>query len=337
MKSTHKCPVVEVKMEKHPNADTLSVVRVDEYTVGVKTEDWVRHQWRNKEGKCYGIYIPPDSVVDITRPEFVFLSGLSKDGKTARITVKKFRGIQSFGLLIPAPDDAVLGEDYVEKLGVTHYEPEMQITMGGNNERPPSALVSIPKYDVDTARKYGHLFTPGEIVFITEKVHGANATYVWLDGRIWVKSRTFWKAQDEKCPWWRAYHNTPSIEKFCRENPGCRIHGEILGVQPLRYGFTPGNTGFAAFDITDESGKYLDAAEFLATAKMYKIPTVPIMGFFTWNNFDEIAMMAEGKTRWPGVDHTKEGIVIVPEHERWNEEIGRVKLKIVGFGYLEKS
>lgn len=33
----------------------------------------------------------------------------------------------------------------------------------------------------------------------------------------------------------------------------------------------------------------------------------------------------------------REGCVVRPLHERWNEEVGRVCLKIVGDGYLEKD
>ena len=82
MKSTHLVEVVPIRLEPHPNADSLSVVRVfDGYTCCVRTADWV--------GKTKGAYIPPDSVVDSSRAEFAFLAGHE------RIKVKKLRGIVS--------------------------------------------------------------------------------------------------------------------------------------------------------------------------------------------------------------------------------------------------
>jgi RNA ligase (TIGR02306 family) len=331
MKSTHKCEVVPVALLPHENADTLSLVKIDGYIVGVKTADWI--------GIEKGIYIPPESVVDVTRPEFTFLAPLSKDGKTARVKVKKFRGIQSFGLLIPAPNDAVIGEDYAERLGVTHYEPEFEICMGGDNERPPVELANVTKYDIDTARKYAKLFVPGEMVFVTSKLHEANATYSWVDGRIWVKSRSFWKKESEICPWWMTYYNTPSIKKFCEENPGWRLHGEMLGCQgkDYEYGYSKNKPGFAAFDISKPDGTFVGPQEFFLTCHEYSIPTVNLMYVGPWIGLDEIAKMASGKYTYNGYEHTLEGVVICPQEERWDCEVGRVKLKIVSFDYLNKD
>jgi len=62
--------------------------------------------------------VVPDSIVDVSRPEFSFLStrGDVKDGKL-RIRVSKFRGTLSMGLLIPAPQGMVEGDDAAEFLG----------------------------------------------------------------------------------------------------------------------------------------------------------------------------------------------------------------------------
>ena len=87
-KSTHRVEVVPITLEPHPNADTLSIVRVFAgYTVCVRTTDW--------QGRALGAYVPPDSLVDTTRPEFAFLA----DGKRARqrIKVKKLRGVAAWG------------------------------------------------------------------------------------------------------------------------------------------------------------------------------------------------------------------------------------------------
>ena len=118
MNSTHRVEVVPVTLETHPNAETLSIVRVWSYTVVVKTADW--------QGLTRGAYIPPDSVVP-DNETFAFLGG-----KT-RITVRRFRGVISYGLLVPAPEGAQIGDDVAERIrvthyGVTHYEPPLQLS-----------------------------------------------------------------------------------------------------------------------------------------------------------------------------------------------------------------
>ena len=81
-KSTHVVEVVPVTLEPHPNADSLSIVHVWDYTVCVRTEDW--------RGRPMGAYIPPDSLVDTSREEFAFLR---EEGKTLhRVRAKRFRG-----------------------------------------------------------------------------------------------------------------------------------------------------------------------------------------------------------------------------------------------------
>ena len=123
--STHKCEVVPVVLEKHPNADTLSVVQVFGYPVVVRTADW--------EGKTKGVYLPPDSVVDVTRPEFAFLASGTKTQH--RVKAIKLRGVYSFGLLMPVADDAEIGDDWAELYGVEHYEPAMKRTCTGRKCR----------------------------------------------------------------------------------------------------------------------------------------------------------------------------------------------------------
>lgn len=53
--SIFKVEVVPITLEPHPNAETLSVVKVFDYAVCVRTADW--------KDKLLGAYIPPDSVV----------------------------------------------------------------------------------------------------------------------------------------------------------------------------------------------------------------------------------------------------------------------------------
>src|SRR4051812_40299573 len=107
-KSTHKVEVVPVVMKPHENASALSIVSAFGYTVCVKTEDW--------KDIPLAAYIPPDSICPDT-PEFAFL------GTNKRIRVRKMRGVFSYGLLVPAPKGAKIGDNVAEALGIIHYEP----------------------------------------------------------------------------------------------------------------------------------------------------------------------------------------------------------------------
>lgn len=191
--STHKAEVVPVVLEKLEGSDFLSVAKVYGYTCVCRTEDW--------QGIDRAVYLPPDSVVDATRPEFAFLlPQAAADGK-ARIKAKKLRGCLSFGLLVPAPAGAGVGQDLAAELGVTHYQPKPKgggksgLFLGGEDSGAPPG-VYCPTYDLESGRRYAHLaFEPGEPVVITEKLHGCNARYCFKDGVMYCGSRTNWKKE----------------------------------------------------------------------------------------------------------------------------------------------
>ncbi|MCH7604966.1 RNA ligase (ATP) [Patescibacteria group bacterium] len=316
MTSTHKVEVVAVTLQDHPNADTLSVVKVFGYSVCVRTEDW--------QGVDKGAYIPPDSIVP-DLPEYEFL------GKHKRIRVKRLRGVISMGMLMPAPEGSELGDDVAEKMQVTHYEPSMTFRSGGDSETPPR--IYSPKYDVETFYRYPELIKPGEMVVATEKIHGANARFVWFEDRMWCGSKTTWRKQDESSAWWKALKFNTSLENFCKENPGIVVYGEVYGpVQKLKYG-TASQIKVAVFDLLrkDEWIPYLEAKK-LAPGLDW-VPEIYV------GPFDEEKMraLADGQSLIKTADHVREGIVVKPLEERQDLQIGRVQLKLVSNAYLEKA
>lgn len=310
--STHKVEVVPVTLRPHPNADSLSIVQVWGYTVCVRTADWL--------GVDRGAYIPPDSIVDSTRPEFAFLAGHE------RVRVKKLRGVVSMGLLVRAPDGAELGQDVMETLGVKHYEPPPRTGTGG--EAAPAPSIYAPCYDVESARRYWHLFADGEPVIVTEKIHGANGRWLFDGDRLHAGSRTEWKREGGSI-WWEALERCPWLGNWLRGHPNLVVYGEVFGrVQDLRYGRA---LDVAVFDIMDGS-TWLDAGE--ARTVGYGLQWVPVLAETEWR-WPDIAQHAEGQSTL--ADHVREGCVVKPLVERTHEEIGRVQLKIVGNGYLERA
>lgn len=308
VKSTHKAEVVPVVLEPHPDADTLSVVRVGGYSVCARTNDW--------QGVDRAVYVVPDSVVDTRRPEFSFLADKAKADGSYRVRAMRLRGVLSEGLLVPAPAGAELGEDLAGRLGVTRYEPDEEgetkekFVTGGEQESGPDLDTGPAKYDVDALKGNMGVFADGEPVFVSEKLDGSNARFVFWDGRFWVKSRNHWvkrvpdyshvtveglvaKGMDVEVAkgvvdrlskkakavngFWQAMEACTALQEYLVANPGTVVFGEVYGTTArLKYGLPDGNR-FAAFDIYRD-GRFLDVDECLSLAYLHGLPWVPSIG-----------------------------------------------------------
>ena len=197
----HKALVIPVSLERHPNADSLSLVTTpDNYKVAVRTEDWLN--------KSIGIFIEPDTLVDVTIDCFKFLATeakYDKDGQKggclARIKAKKLRNIWSQGLLVPATEGDVIGDNYWDKLNLYHYDPPIQAPTGKwgfitSGELASGPNLVLPKYDVDSFRKYSNMiFIKNEPIWITIKYHGSGARFVYHNNQFYCGSRIEWKKE----------------------------------------------------------------------------------------------------------------------------------------------
>lgn len=204
VKASHRVDVVPVVLETHPDADTLSIVRVGGYSCVVKTEDWAGVE---KAG-----YLQPDSMVDVSRPEFAFLAPRANAEGWATIRAMRLRGVASFGCLFPVADGFEVGDEVSDFYGVRHYEPPVSLSQGGgagggkgkgpapvveDEDGPP---VHAPKYDLDPLRRKPHVIPAGTPVLVHEKLDGANARYLWDGERFWCGSRTNWKREFPERP-----------------------------------------------------------------------------------------------------------------------------------------
>lgn len=344
--STHRVEIVPIHLEKHPNADTLSIVRIfDHYTAVVRTADW--------QDKTIGAYIPPDSIVPDT-PEYTFLNG------STRIRAKKFRGVQSQGLLMPAPEGAQVGEDVAELMGIKHYEPPIEFNMGDAEIDPP---VPGEHYDIDSWFRYGKLIPDGTEVELTEKIHGSNFRVTYQEGRLWVGSRNNYRKQSDSSLYWQAVKFNPWIAEIAEANPGMVIYAEVFGwVQNLHYGASKNTPHMLrVFDIF-HAGRYLDAVERYKTLRLsvHDYGTAPWYGgplspgidtveppracglhvpvLYRGPYSDDVVLehMA-GPSTISGANHYREGVVIKPTKEMWCPEIGRLVLKAVSPEYLQKN
>lgn len=147
----HAARVVQVQeVLKHPNADTLGLVRICGYQVVVKLDEY-------KAGDL-AVYIPPDSVVPLGKDfEWLWADKVSPGQevplKYRRITCRRFRKEWSEGLLHKIERDpragswvgkirdkwVTVGDDVAEYMGITHYDPpepgEAAQTVGAGQDK----------------------------------------------------------------------------------------------------------------------------------------------------------------------------------------------------------
>ena len=330
MSSTFEVPVVAVKLRPHPNADTLSLVDVFGWQVVVKTEEW-------RDGDS-AAFIRPDSIVPDT-PQWAWLEG------KRRIKTRRFRGEWSQGLLVLAFGFRP-GDDVAAEWGIVAYEPPAHRERRSTRQRPKSLWARLlgylkelgtrprgrfPYYDVEHLRRYTELIKPGDEVWVTEKIHGANALYVyrkpWLGrARIFSRSRTVWKWPWESNWWKTALEGCPALRLFLEDHPGLTVYGEVYGpgIQDLTYGVS-GPT-FAAFDIWIQD-HWMPIELSFPLLMRRGVPTVPVLycGPYTPN------LLALANNRSELAPHLAEGIVV--------RKTGRekVQLKVVSDLYLERT
>jgi RNA ligase (TIGR02306 family) len=237
------------------------------------------------------------------------------------------------GLLVPAPSGAKMGDDLAGALGVVRYEPPVETSTMG--EAAPAPRGRHPAYDVEDLRRYAQLFERGEPVWITEKIHGSNARWCFVDGEMHAAARGEWKMKDERVIWWQALARTPEIEAWCRAHPDWTVYGEVYGrVQNLHYGVQSGVRA-VVFDLLPPDGPWVapETARELAP----DVPWAPLLARAEPFELERVLTFAEGPSRMPGADHVREGCVVKPLAERFDRELGRVCLKLVGNGYLERA
>ena len=187
--------------------------------------------------------------------------------------------------------------------------------------------------DLEAVRRFPDVLSEGEEVVLTEKVHGANARYLFHEGRLWVGSHTRIKRRDPKNLWWK-----PAIaldlERRLAAFPGIAIYGEVYGrVQDLRYGAKDDGVSLVLFDAQDVTTRsYLDHDDFVRLARTLELPTVPVLHRGPWSQ--DLRALSNGPTVIGAGAHCREGFVARPVKERFDERVGRVALKLHGEDYL---
>lgn len=316
------------KVSKHEKADSLKCYALESVNVCIRTQDWFNPDGTPKYKRF--AHIEPETLVDVTKPEFNWLTSRSKDGKWAHVKAEKLRGVHSFGFFLPIEDSAVIGDNLWDKLGLQRWQPVPNESPGST--RGPE--FSLAAYDVENLRKYVSAFIPNEPVYITEKLEGESSKVCCQNGQVFVGSRLNWKLNCQADLFWRAYRNTPTLEKFVKENEKYVIFGEQYGkVKHFPYDVTQGQVKFRAFDIFDVTTQtWLNIEKFFELCDKYGIPTTPLLGVEKFD-FARIETYADGPSTL-NRNHIREGCVIVTKEERYDLNLGRCKAKLKGKVYL---
>lgn len=358
-------------IEKHPNADTLSITSVQGNPVVFKSGGFV-------EGDL-AVYIPIDSMVPVAREEFSFLTNKDKPREFERIKAKRLRGVFSMGMLVPVPfkprpkwdyfgildpSSYKEGEDLKDVLGVTKFEEEdeapqtlkgnafthfyrkwtWKLFRAGSHARAKQYNNShlqgpFPYYDLESARRYGHLLKLSEEVVITEKIHGQNGRIGWsvMNDTFLVASHGSYKDPEGDSNW-ATVARLFNLKEKLSHYPGIVVYGEIFGIgsngkkiQHLTYNMT--DIGFKVFDVYDLTTKTWFSHDSIVTlTQALGLETVPVLYRGPWLGLEAHMPLAEGKSTL--ADHILEGWVVRPVIERNVPHFGRLVLKYVGQGYL---
>ncbi len=361
-------------MRSHPNADTLNITSIFDYQIITKkdgfkegdlvvyipvdsvvpdTEDWYFLCPLNSEGK------PRYPLGEV--PE-----------KYRVIEAKKLRGIFSQGVLAPlpaarrptfdvidnyddAPDGAIHnelgigryqrcndvwlplplreGDDVRLMMNIVKYEPLLPAMTGGECEAAPKGWQFVTYTDIEGIRRYPDVLQEGEEVIITEKIHGCNYRAVHDGERVWVGSHTQIKKENSENIWWQPTALLNELRLAIEDDryPFHIFFGELYGqVQDLKYGVKSG-VQFRCFDVFDAKKMcYLDHDDAITITGELGIPWVPVLYRGFWK--PELSNLCEGKSML--ADNIREGFVVKPVKERYDDRIGRVILKRHGESFL---
>ena len=338
-------------VEPIPNAEAIEKVRVLGWWVVAKKGE-------HAEGDKV-VYCEIDSLLP-ERPEFEFLRASSfKPSQTDatgsevlpsgfRIKTVKLRGQVSQGIcfplaLLPPGSGTDEGADVTEILGIRKWEPPLPAGMGGLVKGAFPAF--LPKTDETRVQVLPAVLERhrGKTFYVTEKIDGTSFTAFLRQGDFGICSRNLWMDERGETNVLVQVARGLGIEeklRAARDRLGfdVAIQAEVIGpgIQKNKYGLPA--VSLRVFNVLHiEEGRLLDHPRMLETLEWLAIEPVPQIGNLTLDHtVDELVALAEGTSVLnPKVQ--REGIVLRPLAEEYDEDIGgRLSFKVINPKFLLK-
>lgn len=363
--SSFSVPIVVIRnIEPIDGADAIEVAVVGGYKSVVQKGQY-------KTGDLVA-YIPEDAVVPEELLAKMGLSGKLAGPNKNRVKAIRLRGTLSQGLILGL-DDANLGKpegtDLADYYGIAKYTHPIPTSMGGEVFSAGRHLTI--RFDVENIKKYPDAFVPGEPVYVTEKLHGTfcgvgivpenDGTPDMIDGRFVVFSKGIASnglafCDTPKNREGNVYIRTlldmdvfGKLDRFYKKMSPTGQNGEPIpmfllgevfgvGIQDLGYGQSV--PMFRLFSIVSGYGDnptYEDAYVLENMADELNIPTVPYLAANVGFSYELVQTLSTGLTDL-GAKNIREGVVIVPAHERYDSQIGgRLALKSISEQYLMRK
>lgn len=352
--STLRVEVVEIEeILPHPNADRLEIAKVKGWFCVVGKDQY-------KVGDT-AVYFPIDSMLPQELEEKIFPTDSKIKLDNHRVRTIKIRQAISQGLLVSFD---VLGiekmpnaTDLTDKLGVTKFEPKTPVTRGRQTSKKESNPYFFKYTDIENYKNFPNRFVEGEIVYVTEKIHGTSFRCGWVP----CVADTWWKKLKKLLgllPQWEFVYGSRNVQlqnKF-RDNlyaeavdkyglkekltNGQCLYGEIYGdgiQKGYTYGCKTNEHKIVVYDLkielsSDGQKGYIDSDSLFNWCALNDIPHVPLLYFGAFD-YAAIKKMTEGNSVLCPEQKVREGVVIKPEFEVY-DHMGRKVLKLVSDEYL---
>lgn len=347
-----KVTIERLIVEPHPNADRLELAQVGLYRAVVPKGVYATGD--------YALYIPEQAVLPDPLIEELGLVGKLAGKASNRVKAVRLRGALSQGIVCrPKALEsighlAVEDQDYAEALDIVKWVPEIPAHMSGTVLAAPDLIRWV---DIENLKRYPDIFTSGEPVVATEKIHGTCClvTYHRASDQLYVSSKGFGDKslaleQDATNLYWRVAEQYELADKLANyaeweDVTAVALFGEVFGagIQDLAYGKAAARNetlGFVAFDmavVADTGKHWLSTLEFAGTMRAYGIPNAPVLydGPF---DLDKLVAAASGNTVLGGGAHIREGVVIRPLMEQYSATLGGRKMaKLINDAYVTRK
>ena len=170
---------------------------------------------------------------------------------------------------------------------------------------------------------------------MSEKIDGTSFTCYLNNGSFGVCSRNLELKEDDSNTYWKVARELDLKSKLLLYGYNLALQGELIGQGIQKNKYLLPNVQLKLFNIFNiDTGKYFDQDEFIKKAALFGLDTVPMLGEITLEHtVDQLVELAKGPSKLnPKIP--REGIVFRPEHEMYDEDLGRLSWKVLNPIYL---